>query len=44
MSYVSVRTTQNTLTWSGKLVMASPCYCLKESEKYETTDKEESRM
>ena len=44
MSYVSVWTTQYTLTWSGKIVMASSYYCLKENEKNEMTDNEESRM
>lgn len=44
MSHVSVCTTQYTLTWSGKVVLTIPYYCLKEDEKNEKIDNEESRM
>lgn len=44
MSYVSICSKQYTLTWSDKVVMASPYYSLKENEKNETIDNEESRM
>jgi hypothetical protein len=34
----------HTLAWSGEVMMASPYFCLKEDEKNEKIDNEESRM